>query len=84
VHLNPFPANLGEVLAGYDRVLVPEANLGHLSKLVRADFLVDAVALSKVQGTPFKVAEIEQAIADLIALDEHVEPIVASGEEELV
>jgi len=83
VHLNPFPANLGEVLSRYDRVLVPEANLGQLAKLVRADFLVDAVTLSKVQGTPFKVAEIEQAIADLIGLDEEVAPIVASGEEEL-
>ncbi len=68
VHLNPFPANLKEVLARYARVIVPEANLGQLTKLVRADFLVDARPLTRVQGTPFKVAEIEQA-----ALDAHAE-----------
>ena len=59
VHLNPFPPNLGEVLARYPKVLVPEMNLGQLSKLVRAEFLVDAEALTKVQGLPFRAAEIE-------------------------
>jgi 2-oxoglutarate ferredoxin oxidoreductase subunit alpha len=68
VHLNPFPSNLGEVLRRYERVIVPEGNLGQLTKLVRADFLVDARALTKVQGTPFRVAEIERAVLD--ALDE--------------
>jgi 2-oxoglutarate ferredoxin oxidoreductase subunit alpha len=62
MYLNPFPANLGEVLARYDSVLVPEVNLGQLSRLVRADFLVDAHPLNKVQGVPFRAAEIEQAI----------------------
>ncbi|MGH9292194.1 MAG: 2-oxoacid:acceptor oxidoreductase subunit alpha [Acidimicrobiales bacterium] len=62
VHLNPFPANLGEVLGRYDKVIVPEGNLGQLSRLVRAEFLVDARPLSKVQGTPFRVSEIERAI----------------------
>jgi 2-oxoglutarate ferredoxin oxidoreductase subunit alpha len=66
VHLNPFPANLGEVLRRYERVLVPETNLGQLARLVRAEFLVDAVSLSKVQGTPFRVAEVERAIVDLL------------------
>ncbi len=66
MHLNPFPANLGEVLRNYDRVIVPEGNLGHLTKLVRADFLVDARALTKVQGTPFRVAEIEHAVLDAL------------------
>ncbi len=65
-HLNPFPANLGEVLGRYKKVLVPEVNLGQLSRLVRAEFLVDAVSLNKVQGTPFKVAEIERAILALL------------------
>ena len=46
-HLNPFPANLGEVLARYEKVLVPEMNLGQLTKLIRADYLVDARTLSK-------------------------------------
>jgi len=62
VHLNPFPANLGDVLHAYDKVLVPEANLGQLAKLVRAEFLVDAKTLSKVQGVPFRAAEIEEAV----------------------
>jgi len=66
VHLNPFPANLGEVLSSYERVLVPETNLGQLVKLVRAAFLVDAVGLNKVEGRPFRVSEIEQAIVDLL------------------
>jgi len=66
VHLNPFPANLGAVLGGYDKVLVPEINLGQLSKLLRSDFLVDAQSLSKVQGVPFRTAEIESAIVKLI------------------
>jgi 2-oxoglutarate ferredoxin oxidoreductase subunit alpha len=62
VHLHPFPENLGEVLARYRRVLVPEMNLGQLSRLVRAEYLVDARSLSKVQGAPFRAREIEAAI----------------------
>jgi 2-oxoglutarate ferredoxin oxidoreductase subunit alpha len=67
VHLNPFPANLGEVLARYERVLVPEVNLGQLSRLVRAEFLVDAQSLTKMQGVPFRAAEIEAAILEQLA-----------------
>src|SRR5439155_12407663 len=66
VHLNPFPANLGDVLRSAPRVLVPEMNLGQLSRLVRADFLVDAVSLSKVQGVPFSAAEIETKMLEMI------------------
>jgi 2-oxoglutarate ferredoxin oxidoreductase subunit alpha len=62
VHLNPFPPNLGEVLRSYEVILVPEGNLGHLTRLVRSDFLVDAKVLSKVEGSPFRVGEIERAI----------------------
>jgi 2-oxoglutarate ferredoxin oxidoreductase subunit alpha len=65
-HLNPFPSNLGEVLARYDKVLVPEMNLGQLSRLVRAEYLVDAHTLSKVQGLPFRAAEIEAKIVEMI------------------
>jgi 2-oxoglutarate ferredoxin oxidoreductase subunit alpha len=68
VHLNPFPANLGEVLRRAPRVLVPEMNLGQLSRLVRAEFLVDAKSVSKVKGTPFTAGELEVAI--LGALDD--------------
>ena len=50
VHLNPFPPNLGEVLRRYPRVLVPEMNLGQLSRLLRAEFLVDARSVTKVRG----------------------------------
>ena len=62
-HLNPFPSNLGEVLHRYPKVLVPEINLGQLSRILRAEFLVDAQTLSKMQGVPFRVGEIESAIA---------------------
>jgi len=65
-HLNPFPANLGDVLASYPKVLVPEMNLGQLSRLVRAEYLVDAKSLTKVQGLPFRAAEIQAAIEEMI------------------
>ncbi|HUR02641.1 MAG TPA: 2-oxoacid:acceptor oxidoreductase subunit alpha [Nonomuraea sp.] len=65
-HLNPFPSNLGEVLRAYPKVLVPEMNLGQLSRLVRAEYLVDAQSLTKVQGLPFRSSEIETAILNLM------------------
>ncbi len=61
-HLNPFPPNLGEVLAKYDKVLVPELNMGQLVKLLRAEFLVDAKGINKVMGQPFTAAELEREI----------------------
>ena len=60
-HLNPFPADLGEVLARYPQVVVPEMNLGQLSRLLRAEFLVDARSVTKVQGVPFTAGELEQS-----------------------
>ena len=66
VHLHPFPADLGDVLARYRVVLVPEINLGQLSRLVRAEYLVDAHSLNKMQGVPFRAAEIESAIVSLL------------------
>jgi 2-oxoglutarate ferredoxin oxidoreductase subunit alpha len=69
-HLNPFPANLGEVLRRYDKVLIPEMNLGQLRMLVRSQFLVDAVGLNRVRGLPFKAEELAEAIVGL--LDEGV------------
>lgn len=62
-HLNPFPRNLGEILRGARRILVPELNLGQLTMLVRAKFLVDARVVSKVAGQPFTSAEIVAAIS---------------------
>jgi 2-oxoglutarate ferredoxin oxidoreductase subunit alpha len=63
-HLNPFPANLGGLLAGYDRVLVPEMNAGQLVTLLRARYLLPAEALTKVTGLPFKIEEIQHAILE--------------------
>jgi 2-oxoglutarate ferredoxin oxidoreductase subunit alpha len=61
-HLNPFPSNLGEVLKRFDKVMVPELNCGQLTQLLRSEFLIDAQLLSKMQGQPFKVREIRDAI----------------------
>ncbi len=61
-HLNPFPANLGEVLARYDRVVVPEMNLGQLAHLVRARYLVDARSFTQVTGLPFKAEQLADAL----------------------
>ena len=57
-HLNPFPANLGDILKSYDRVIVPEMNLGQLRSLLRAKYLVDAEGFNKVRGMPFGAAEL--------------------------
>jgi len=65
-HLNPLPADLGALLAGFDNVLVPELNLGQLSMVLRARYLVDAISFCKVKGRPFKVAEIRERILEII------------------
>jgi 2-oxoglutarate ferredoxin oxidoreductase subunit alpha len=67
VHLNPLPPNLGTIVRNHRRVLVPEMNLGQLCRMLRAEFLVDAVSLSKVQGVPFTAAELEAAILKELA-----------------
>ncbi|MGA9884006.1 MAG: 2-oxoacid:acceptor oxidoreductase subunit alpha [Candidatus Acidiferrales bacterium] len=66
-HLNPLPKNLGEVIGRYDRVLVPEMNMGQLLMLLRAKYLVDAQGLNKIQGKPFKQSEIERKIEQILA-----------------
>jgi 2-oxoglutarate ferredoxin oxidoreductase subunit alpha len=66
-HLNPLPANLGEVLRRYRRVLVPEMNLGQLSMLLRARYLVDAQSYTKVSGLPFKAEELQDLFLDHLA-----------------
>jgi 2-oxoglutarate ferredoxin oxidoreductase subunit alpha len=65
-HLNPFPRNLGDVLNRYDTVLIPELNTGQLKLLVRAQFLIDAIGLNKVQGKPFTVGEIVESAEKLL------------------
>jgi 2-oxoglutarate ferredoxin oxidoreductase subunit alpha len=66
-HLNPFPANLEEVLGSYEHVLVPEINRGQLSRMLRAEYLVETISLPKVQGVPFKASEIEDKIVEVLA-----------------
>jgi 2-oxoglutarate/2-oxoacid ferredoxin oxidoreductase subunit alpha len=65
-HLNPFPADLGDVLARYKKVLVPEMNLGQLVRMIRAEYLVDAIGFNKIQGRPFKVSEIANRCLKLL------------------
>ncbi len=85
-HLNPMPRNLGEVLSRFKKVLIPELNMGQLRMLIRGKFLVDARGLNKVQGKPFLVEELEEAIElmlsgqwpvereSLIPREHHVKP----------
>ncbi|MEI2776721.1 MAG: 2-oxoacid:acceptor oxidoreductase subunit alpha [Tetrasphaera sp.] len=61
-HLNPFPANTGEVVRGYRRVLIPEMNVGQLALLVRAAYLVDAISYARVRGLPFTTSELVDEI----------------------
>ena len=65
-HLNPFPRNLGEVVKSFERVIVPEMNLGQLCTLIRAKYLVDAVAFSKVKGRPFQIREIMRKVEEYL------------------
>jgi 2-oxoglutarate ferredoxin oxidoreductase subunit alpha len=66
-HLAPFPANTGDVLKAYDKVLIPEMNLGQLALLLRGTFLVDAVSFNQVRGLPFTAAELTDAIEGLLS-----------------
>ena len=72
-HLNPFPKDLGEILKRYDKVLVPEMNLGQLALLLRGRYLVDAIGYNHVRGLPLKAAELAQAIGHLVAEAEGIE-----------
>ncbi len=65
-HLNPLPANTGEVLKSYDKVLLPEINLGQLALLLRARFLIDIISYNRVRGLPFKAQELAGVIQDVI------------------
>ena len=65
-HLNPFPANTGEVVRGFRRVLIPEMNMGQLATLIRARYLVDAQSYTKIQGLPIFAEELEPEIVRLL------------------
>jgi len=64
-HLNPFPANTEEVLKSYDKVIVPEINLGQLALLLRGKYLVDVISYNRVRGLPFKAEELFDVIRDV-------------------
>jgi 2-oxoglutarate/2-oxoacid ferredoxin oxidoreductase subunit alpha len=64
-YLNPMPNNLGDVLRSFDKILIPELNTGQLLKVIRAEYLLDAVGLNKVAGEPFKVSEIAEKIMEM-------------------
>ncbi|MFC7362249.1 2-oxoglutarate ferredoxin oxidoreductase subunit alpha, partial [Nocardioides astragali] len=66
-HLNPLPSDLGDILKRYDKVLVPEMNLGQLSLLLRAKYLVDVVGYNEVRGLPLKAAVLADVIGGLVA-----------------
>ncbi|HEV7707682.1 MAG TPA: 2-oxoglutarate ferredoxin oxidoreductase subunit alpha, partial [Asanoa sp.] len=65
-HLSPMPANLGAVLRGYDRVVIPEMNLGQLAHVIRARFLVDAIPYNQVSGLPFTAAKLESMLEEVV------------------
>lgn len=65
-YLNPLPSDLGAVISRFEKVLVPEMNMGQLLRVLRAEYLVDAVGLNKIQGRPFKVSEITAKIARML------------------
>src|SRR4030095_10661542 len=66
-YLNPFPKNLGDIVKKFKKVLIPEMNLGQMLKLIRAEYLVDAIGMNKVQGLPFKAREIENKVIELLS-----------------
>ena len=65
-HLNPLPRNLADVMSRYRQILVPEMNLGQLSMILRAKFLIDVKGYNKIQGQPFKQSEIEAKIEEIL------------------
>jgi 2-oxoglutarate ferredoxin oxidoreductase subunit alpha len=68
-HLNPFPKNLGAVLSRFDRVVIPEMNLGQLAQVIRGRYLVDAIAYNQVRGLPFTAAELETMLEEVVKND---------------
>ncbi|MFP5298760.1 MAG: 2-oxoacid:acceptor oxidoreductase subunit alpha, partial [Actinomycetota bacterium] len=65
-HLNPFPKNLEAVLRRFDTVVIPEMNMGQLSRLIRAEFLIDTISINKMKGLPFRAGELEEQLLELM------------------
>lgn len=70
-HLNPLPKDLGDILRRFDKILIPELNLGHLRMLIQSRYLIETIGLNKVQGRPFTVAEIEARIREILSNGEN-------------
>ncbi|MCE1189148.1 MAG: 2-oxoacid:acceptor oxidoreductase subunit alpha [Ignavibacteria bacterium] len=68
-YINPFPKNMGDVLKRFKKILLPELNLGQLSKIIQAKYLIEVLPFNKVQGLPFKVAELEEKIIEVLGGD---------------
>jgi 2-oxoglutarate ferredoxin oxidoreductase subunit alpha len=65
-YINPLPKNLKDLLSGFERIMIPEMNMGQLSTLIRDKFLIDTISLTKVTGQPFKISEILDAIQNTL------------------
>ena len=68
-HLNPFPSNLGTVLASYDKVVLPEMNLGQLAMLIRSKYLVDVISVTQVRGMPFRASDLAEMLQGVLTHD---------------
>ena len=68
-HLNPFPKNTGEVLARFDKVVIPEINTGQLSRLIRAEFLIDTIGINRVRALPFRAGDLESELLKIMERD---------------
>ena len=66
-HLNPLPRNLGGIISNFEKVLIPEMNMGQLLTVLRAEYLVDAIGFNKIQGQPFKISELVNKIEEVLA-----------------
>ena len=65
-HLNPFPRNLGEIMERFDKILVPEMNMGQLAMLLKARYLKPVISMPKVRGRPFKISELDNKIDEIL------------------
>ena len=68
-HLNPFPKNTGEVLSRFDKVVIPEINMGQLSRLIRAEFLIDSIGINEVRALPFRAGHLEDELVKIMESD---------------
>ncbi|MDQ3958643.1 MAG: 2-oxoacid:acceptor oxidoreductase subunit alpha [Actinomycetota bacterium] len=65
-HLNPMPKNTGEVLGRFETIVIPEMNMGQLSRLIRAEFLIDTISINQVKGLPFRAGDLEERLLELV------------------